>query len=85
MRMWADLAIFHRTQCPVSHHHDSILPLLTCLVEIVRRIRAMANKLLPVQVEISDISDATSSIITPEVIEAFANCGGDFGEAVPFC
>jgi hypothetical protein len=44
----------------------------------------MANKLLPVQVEISDISDATSSIITPEVIEAFANCGGDFGEAVPF-
>jgi len=52
--------------------------------EIVKRIRAMATKLLPVQVEISDISDATSSIITPEVVAAFAKCGGDFAEAVPF-
>lgn len=52
--------------------------------EIVRRIRAMATKLLPVEVEISDISDATSSIITPEVIDAFSKCGGDFIEAVPY-
>jgi hypothetical protein len=44
----------------------------------------MANKLLPVQVEIASITDATSSIISPEVIEAFAKAGGDFGEAIPF-
>jgi hypothetical protein len=50
----------------------------------VKRIRALANKLLPVEVELSAITDATSSIITPEVIETFAKCGGDFGEAVPF-
>jgi len=32
-----------------------------------------------------DLSEPTSSIITPEVIRAYAKCGGDFGEAVPFC
>jgi hypothetical protein len=52
--------------------------------EIVKRIRALTNKLLPVEVEVSDISSATSSIITPGVIEAYGKCGGDFGEAVPF-
>jgi hypothetical protein len=52
--------------------------------ELVKRIRALANKLLPVEVELSAITDATSSIITPEVVETFAKCGGDFGEAVPF-
>jgi len=34
---------------------------------------------------LTDITDATSSIITPEVITAFAKCGGDFAEAIPFC
>ena len=55
----------------------------TC-TKIVRRIRALVTKLLPVEVEIAQISDATSSIITPQVINAFAQCGGDFTEAVPF-
>lgn len=44
----------------------------------------MTTKLLPVEVEISDISDATSSIITPDVIDAYSKCGGDFIEAVPY-
>jgi hypothetical protein len=52
--------------------------------EIVRRLRALVIKLLPVEVVLSDIEDATSSIITPEVIQAFAKAGGDFSEAVPF-
>lgn len=50
----------------------------------MRRIRALVTKLLPVEVEVDAISDATSSIITPQVINAFAQCGGDFAEAVPF-
>jgi len=54
------------------------------LAEIVKRLRAMTIKLLPVQVEMSQISDATSNIITPEVVKAFAQSGGDFAEAVPF-
>lgn len=44
----------------------------------------MAVKLLPVEVELDDISAATSSIITPEVTKAFYKAGGDFGLAVPF-
>jgi len=44
----------------------------------------MANRLLPVEVEVESISDATSSIITPEVVLAFRKAGGDFEEAIPF-
>lgn len=32
-----------------------------------------------------DITDPTSSIITPDVIKAYSKCGGDFAEAIPFC
>ncbi|ORY27438.1 hypothetical protein BCR39DRAFT_538029 [Naematelia encephala] len=63
----------------------SVAPEPDTVSKIVRRIRALTTRLLPVQVEIDAISDATSSIITPEVIEAFAKCGGDFGEVVTFC
>jgi hypothetical protein len=44
----------------------------------------MAIKLLPVEVEVDSITDATSSIITPEVVLAFQKAGGDFEESVPF-
>lgn len=44
----------------------------------------MAVKLLPIEVELDEITDATSSIVTPEVVTAFYKAGGDFGEAVPF-
>ncbi|WWC87828.1 uncharacterized protein L201_002720 [Kwoniella dendrophila CBS 6074] len=63
----------------------SILPEPDSVTKLVKRCRALILKLLPVEVELSQISDATSSIITPEVIEAFAKAGGDFGESVPFC
>lgn len=52
--------------------------------ELVKRCRAMIIKLLPVEVGLSQITDATSSVITPEVISSFAKSGGDFGKAVPF-
>ncbi|GFZ42615.1 hypothetical protein JCM24511_00332 [Saitozyma sp. JCM 24511] len=64
---------------------NSRLPCPDTTNKIVRRLRALIIKLLPVEVELSDIEDATSSIITPEVIQAFAKAGGDFSEAVPFC
>ncbi|KIR69162.1 calcium activated cation channel [Cryptococcus bacillisporus CA1873] len=53
-------------------------------VKLVKRCRAMIIKLLPVEVGLSQITDATSSVITPEVISSFAKSGGDFGKAVPF-
>lgn len=62
----------------------SVAPQPDTINKIVRRIKAMVTKLLPVEVDQSQIKDATSSIITPEVIAAFGKSGGDFGEAVPF-
>ncbi|WRT65647.1 uncharacterized protein IL334_002592 [Kwoniella shivajii] len=63
----------------------SVAPEPDTITKLVKRCRALILRLLPVEVEVSDISDATSSIITPEVIEAFGQCGGDFGECIPFC
>ncbi|AAW41031.2 calcium activated cation channel, putative [Cryptococcus deneoformans JEC21] len=54
------------------------------ITKLVKRCRAMIVKLLPVEVELSQITDATSSVITPQVITSFAKSGGDFEEAVPF-
>lgn len=45
----------------------------------------MILKLLPVEVESSEITSPTSSIITPAVICSFTQCGGDYNEAVPWC
>lgn len=44
----------------------------------------MILKLIPVEVNPDDITDATSSIVSPVVVAAFAQAGGDFSEAVPF-
>ncbi|WVQ73691.1 hypothetical protein IAR50_003271 [Cryptococcus sp. DSM 104548] len=62
----------------------SVAPEPDTVTKLVKRCRAMIIKLLPVEVDPSQITDATSSIITPEVIAAFAKCGGDFGETIPF-
>lgn len=50
----------------------------------MKRVRALAITLLPVEVELEAITDATGPIVTPEVVEAFKKAGGDFEEAVPF-
>lgn len=49
---------------------------------LVKRIRAMTLKLLPVEVPLESISDPTSRIITPQVINAYMAAAGDFMEAV---
>ncbi|KAJ9120472.1 hypothetical protein QFC24_005145 [Naganishia onofrii] len=63
----------------------SVQPEPDTMTKIVKRIRVMTYKLLPVEVDVDDITDPTSSIITPDVIKAYAKCGGDFSEAIPFC
>lgn len=42
----------------------------------------MTLKLLPVEVPLDSISDPTSRIITPQVINAYMDAAGDFMEAV---
>ncbi|BEJ15939.1 hypothetical protein CspHIS471_0505440 [Cutaneotrichosporon sp. HIS471] len=63
----------------------SILPEANTITQIIKRLKAMANRLLPIQVELEDITSPTSGIVTPEVVKAFYEAGGDFKEAVPFC
>ena len=45
----------------------------------------MVLRLLPLQVEAEDITAANGSILTPEAVNSFFLCGGDFGDAVPYC
>jgi len=54
------------------------------VTKLIKRVRLMILKLIPVEVNPDDLTAPTSSIITPAVIQAFADAGGDFGEAVPF-
>ncbi|KAJ9094974.1 hypothetical protein QFC21_005767 [Naganishia friedmannii] len=63
----------------------SVQPEPDTMTKIVKRIRVMTYKLLPVEVDVDDITDPTSSIVTPDVIKAYSKCGGDFAEAIPFC
>ncbi|KAG9037681.1 hypothetical protein FRB95_004527 [Tulasnella sp. JGI-2019a] len=55
------------------------------ITKIIRRLRAMTLKLLPVQVETSQLIEPTSRIITPQVIAAYAKAAGDFTDCLPYC
>ncbi|KAH8118466.1 calcium activated cation channel, partial [Phellopilus nigrolimitatus] len=56
------------------------------LTKLVKRLRALTLKLLPVQVDpLKDLVDPTSRIISPHVIKTFELAGGDFQEALPYC
>jgi len=51
---------------------------------LIKRIRALTCKLLPVQVDLDEIAKPTSRIITPKVVSAYSQAAGDFGEAVGY-
>ncbi|KAI0832626.1 hypothetical protein BC628DRAFT_1347619 [Trametes gibbosa] len=55
------------------------------ITSIVRRVKIMTLKLLPVEVDPDSISDPTSRVITPQVINAYIDAAGDFMEALPYC
>ncbi|KAG2155006.1 uncharacterized protein EDB93DRAFT_1080810 [Suillus bovinus] len=55
------------------------------LTKLVKRLRALATKLLPVEVDHKSINDPTSRVITPNVISAFLDAAGDLVEALPYC
>jgi hypothetical protein len=56
--------------------------MFTTISELVRRLRALTLKLLPVEVDPQSINEPTSRIITPQVIMAYRAAAGDFVEAV---
>ncbi|KAJ3971636.1 calcium activated cation channel [Lentinula raphanica] len=55
------------------------------LTKLVKRLRALTLKLLPVEVDPQAINEPTSRIITPQVISAYRAAAGDFDEALPYC
>ncbi|KAH9850782.1 hypothetical protein C2E23DRAFT_887118 [Lenzites betulinus] len=55
------------------------------ITSIVKRVKIMTLKLLPVEVSPDSISDPTSRVITPQVINAYIDAAGDFMEALPYC
>ena len=52
--------------------------------ELVKRLRALTLKLLPVEVDPKQISEPTSRFISPQVIQAYVQAAGDFTEAVSY-
>lgn len=64
---------------------QSMKPCPDTLTKLVKRLRALATKLLPVEVDVESINDPTSRIITPNVVSAFSDAAGDFVEALPYC
>ncbi|CAE6444243.1 unnamed protein product [Rhizoctonia solani] len=63
----------------------TVRPSPDTLTKLIKRIRALTIKLLPLEVELDAITDPTSRIVTPAVISAYIEAAGDFGEALPYC
>lgn len=70
-----------RQQLLENHRHQFHPKTVT---RIVTRIQALALELLPIQVDLEEITSPTSSIITKECIEAFSQIAGDFDHCLPF-
>lgn len=50
--------------------------------ELVKRLRALTLKLLPVEVDLAQLTEPTSRFISPQVIQAYVRAAGDFSDAV---
>ncbi|GAA5881654.1 hypothetical protein JCM16303_005529 [Sporobolomyces ruberrimus] len=70
-----------RQQLLENHRHQFHPKTVT---RIVTRIQALALELLPIQVDLEEITSPTSSIITKECVEAFSQIAGDFDHCLPF-
>ncbi|KAI0940130.1 hypothetical protein AcV5_001321 [Taiwanofungus camphoratus] len=55
------------------------------ITSLVRRVRTLTLKLLPVEVPPDSINDPTSRVITPQVIDGYIAAAGDFFEVLPYC
>ncbi|KAK4053593.1 Calcium channel yvc1 [Microbotryomycetes sp. JL221] len=65
-----------------SHLQHTIHP--RTVTRIVERIKALTLELLPIQVELDEITSPVSSILTKDVVEAYSLIAGDFDRCLPF-
>ncbi|KAI0772122.1 hypothetical protein BD413DRAFT_548533 [Trametes elegans] len=63
----------------------SLDPSPDTITSLVRRVKIMTLKLLPIEVPPEGIEDPTSRVITPQVINSYIEAAGDFMEALPYC
>ncbi|TFK55588.1 hypothetical protein OE88DRAFT_1622056 [Heliocybe sulcata] len=64
---------------------QSVTPAPDTVTKLVRRLRALTLKLLPVEVDPEVLKEPTSRVITLGVINAYIAAAGDFVEALPYC
>ncbi|BGP17286.1 Calcium channel yvc1 [Rhodosporidiobolus nylandii] len=64
-----------------AHHHE-FHP--KTVQRIITRIQALTLELLPIQVDLDELTSPTSSILTKDVVEAYSVIAGDFAACLPF-
>ncbi|KAG8218558.1 hypothetical protein J3R82DRAFT_4199 [Butyriboletus roseoflavus] len=55
------------------------------LTKLIKRLRALTLRLLPLEVDVKTINDPTNRIITPLAMLSYMEAAGDFGDALPYC
>ncbi|SCZ94771.1 BZ3500_MvSof-1268-A1-R1_Chr12-1g03647 [Microbotryum saponariae] len=66
-----------------DHDHDPVYHPRT-VTAIVRRIEALTLELLPIQVDLDELTSPVSAILTRQVVEAYSKIAGDFDQCLPF-
>ncbi|KAL4081565.1 hypothetical protein V8B97DRAFT_1923778 [Scleroderma yunnanense] len=78
-----DHLVDRESSCLLFNHQQKPSP--DTLTRLIRRLRALTLRLLPVEVDVKTINDPTSRIITPQVISAYVDAAGDFYNELPYC
>ncbi|KAH9833732.1 uncharacterized protein C8Q71DRAFT_838808 [Rhodofomes roseus] len=73
-----------RTGLLPSTYYARNYPQPETVTNLIKRVRALTLKLLPVEVPPESIEDPTSRVITPQVIDAYTRAAGDFVQALPY-
>ncbi|KAI0727308.1 hypothetical protein C8Q72DRAFT_841133 [Fomitopsis betulina] len=69
---------------PGSAYYAHDYPQPETVTNLIKRVRALTLRLLPVEVAPEAIDDPTSRVITPQVIDAYIEASGDFVNALPY-
>ncbi|KZT71461.1 calcium activated cation channel [Daedalea quercina L-15889] len=54
------------------------------ITNLIKRVRALTLRLLPIEVPPESIEEPTSRVITPQVIDTYTQAAGDFVQALPY-
>ncbi|KAF8311893.1 calcium activated cation channel [Clavulina sp. PMI_390] len=72
-------------EAPLLNGSGGARPQPETIDRIVKRLRALTLKLLPLEVDPELIAEPNSRITTPAVVKAYSKAAGDFEDALPYC